>query len=150
MKLTISGVMDLPDLPDDVALISLRDPGDPTPEAIFQHAGPLLSLIFHDTDGDSLDTVPETWHLTRVRRFLETHPAIEHLHVHCFAGISRSPAVASFALALRAPEWTDAGIVAAVLAARPQAQPNPLLLQLIDEDQDRRLTEAWRDATEKF
>lgn len=155
MNLSVSGVTDLPDLGEpaqgkNVAVISLRDPGDPPPEALDGHAGPLLTLAFHDTDGDDLDVPPGAWHLTQVQRFLEREARGHDLHVHCFAGISRSPAVASFALAVVQPDLSDEEIVAAVLAARPQAHPNPYLLALADDPLGRDLCRTWIQETERY
>ncbi len=73
-----------------------------------------------------LTPLPEPWHLERVEAFLAQHQ-LEKLHVHCYAGISRSTALASFALACQSPELTDTQIVAAVRAERPMATPNVLI-----------------------
>ena len=92
----------------------------------------MLDLVFHDTedDGDALDHLPERWHLEQVARFLAGLPTQNlefSLHVHCYAGVSRSTAVASFVLASLTLRLNDAQIVRQVLAARPQAVPNQLL-----------------------
>lgn len=150
MTLSISGVMDFPALGDDVAVISLRNPGDAVPEPLSGHSGPCLSLVFHDTDGDVLDEPPQPWHLTQVERFLVEAGEGRAVHVHCFAGISRSPALASFVLALRHPAWRDAAVVAAVLRVRPQAQPNATVLALADDHLGRRLRGAWRRAAARY
>lgn len=110
---------------------------------------PILDLVFHDTDGDPLDLAPEEWHLVRLERFLdETRPS--SLHIHCFAGVSRSPAVASFALAYLHPELAEAEVARVVLAVRPQALPNPHLLRLADGRLGRRLEEAWEGVTSRY
>lgn len=150
MKLSISGVTDFPDLPNTAAIISLRDPGDPLQDAVEEHAGPVLSLVFHDTDGDDLDERPQPWHLRQIERFLGELGKAQQLHVHCFAGISRSPAVATFALTILHPELDDNAVVDQVRAARPQAQANPLILDLIDIRTGRELRFAWQAATERY
>ena len=107
----------------------------------------MLDLVFHDTedDGDVLDHLPERWHLEQVARFLAglpTHTSEFSLHVHCYAGVSRSTAVASFVLASLTLRLNDAQIVRQVLAARPQAVPNQLLLKHADELLGRKLHRA--------
>ncbi|WP_291430778.1 hypothetical protein [Deinococcus sp.] len=150
MNISVSGVTDFPALPVGIALISLRDPGDPLPDAVEAHDGPLLTLVFHDADGDDLDEPPQPWHLRQIERFLVGPGAGQELHVHCFAGISRSPAVASFALTVLHPELADDDVVRRVLAVRPQAQANPLILDLIDAHTGRELRAAWQAATERY
>ena len=56
--------------------------------------------------------------------------------------MSRSTAVASFVLASLPPKFNDAQIVRQVLAARPQAVPNQLLLKHADELLGRKLHRA--------
>lgn len=124
------------------AVVSLLDPGDDVPPAVEALGVPVLPLVFHDTDGDDLDVLPEIWHLIRLARFLDEVRAAA-LHVHCFAGISRSPALASFVLGHLHPEWSDTQVVEAVLAVRPQAVPNAHLLGLADARLGRCLTRAW-------
>ena len=107
----------------------------------------MLDLVFHDTedDGDALDHLPERWHLEQVARFLAGLPTQNlefSLHVHCYAGVSRSTAVASFVLASLTLRLNDAQIVRQVLAARPQAVPNQLLLKHADELLGRKLHRA--------
>lgn len=102
--LSVSGVLDLPSLAGVGAVISIGDPGDPVPDALQGLDAPVLELAFHDAEGeDARDHLPEHWHLERVARFLNGLPVTAAplvLHVHCFAGVSRSTAVASFALAV--------------------------------------------------
>jgi len=53
--------------------------------------------------------------------------------IHCWAGVSRSPA-AAFALACqRRPPGHEATIAAALRRAAPSATPNPLIVALADE-----------------
>ncbi len=142
MRLTVSGVDDLPDLSAVSVVVSIADPGEDRPSELDGLSVPILDLRFHDTDGDPRDVVPEEGHLKRIRAFLaEQQP--DWLHVHCYAGVSRSTAVASFALACQHPSWTDAQIVEAVRAVRPIAQPNALMLGQIDRLLGRKLKRAW-------
>ncbi|MDL2342697.1 hypothetical protein QOL99_00890 [Deinococcus sp. MIMF12] len=149
IRLTVSGVHDLPDLTDVAAVVSLRDPQDRRPAELEALDAPVLELVFHDTDGDPLDHAPQEWHLARLERFLDgVRPP--SLHVHCFAGISRSPALASFALAYLHPERSDPEVVRRVLEARPQALPNAHLLRLADGRLGRSLARAWRRQAQRY
>jgi predicted protein tyrosine phosphatase len=146
-RLSISGVLDLPSLEDVGAVISIQDPGEGRLSALGGLTLPVLDLAFHDseTDEDSLDILPEGWHLERVARFLDRLPTTPDfpLHVHCYAGVSRSTAVASFVLGWLNPKLSDAQIVSQVLTARPQAVPNRLILMHADELLNRNLRRAW-------
>lgn len=147
-RLSISGVLDLPPLEDVGAVISIQDPGEGRPLELGGLTLPVLDLAFHDseTDQDSLDVLPEGWHLERIARFLEKLPISTPdfpLHVHCYAGVSRSTAVASFVLGWLDPRLSDAQIVSQVLTARPQAVPNRLILMHADELLNRHLRRAW-------
>lgn len=142
MKITVSGVHDFPDLDAVHAVVSIGDPGDGRPSELASLGVPVLDLRFHDSDGDPQDVVAEEHHLEQVSAFLtEQQPG--WLHVHCYAGVSRSTAVASFALACQHPDWTDAQIVEAVREVRPVAQPNALMLRQIDRLLGRQLKRAW-------
>ena len=148
IRLSISGLIDLPPLEHTGAVISIHDPSEGRPQELGGLSLPILDLVFHDTedDGDPLDHLPELWHLEQVARFLADLPTQApdfSLHVHCYAGVSRSTAVASFVLASLTSKLTDAQIVRQVLAARPQAVPNQLLLKHADELLGRKLYRAW-------
>ena len=142
MRTTVSGVHDFPDLQGVDAVISIADPWEVRPAELDGLGVPILDLRFHDADGDPQDLEPEEHHLERVRAFL-TAQQPRWLHVHCYAGVSRSTAVASFALASQYPDWSDAQIVEVVRGVRPIAQPNALLLRQIDRLLDRKLKRAW-------
>ncbi|WP_424950290.1 hypothetical protein [Deinococcus sp.] len=153
--ISISGLTDLPSLEDAGAVISIHDPGEGRPQELGGLSLPVLDLVFHDAenDGDALDHLPERWHLEQVARFLAGLPTQApdfSLHVYCYAGVSRSTAVASFVLASLAPRLTDAQIVRQVLAVRPQAVPNQLLLTHADEQLGRRLHRAWGKQASRY
>ena len=148
MRLSISGRIDFPLLNGSGAVISIQDPGEGRPPELGGLSMPVLDLAFHDseTDEDGLDVLPEVWHLDRITRFLEKLPITAPdfpLHVHCYAGVSRSTAVASFVLGWLNPKLSDAQIVRQVLTARPQAVPNRLILKHSDELLGRHLHRAW-------
>jgi predicted protein tyrosine phosphatase len=79
--------------------------------------------------------LPERPHVHRLIEFLRRWPGDEPLLIHCYAGISRSPAAALVALSL----WQDELEAARALrAAAPHAIPNARLIALADEVLDRR------------
>ena len=152
---SISGVHDLPSLENAGAVISIHDPGEGRPPQLGDLSLPVLDLVFHDAedDGDALDHLPQRWHLEQVARFLTglpTQASDFSLHGHCYAGVSRSTAVASFVLASLTLRLNDAQIVRQVLAVRPQAVPNQLLLKHADELLGRKLHCAWGKQASRY
>ncbi|MDO4263842.1 MAG: hypothetical protein Q4C67_06555 [Deinococcus sp.] len=143
--LTISGIHDFPDLDGVEAIISIRDPGDELPAEVRSATAPVFDLIFHDVledDEHSGYVSPEAWQLERLLSFLhQVRP--QRLHIHCFYGVSRSTAVASFILAAKRPELSSEAIVRRVREVRAQACPNPRLLSLADDLLGSDLTGAW-------
>ncbi len=71
-------------------------------------------------------------HIEKVLEFGERVKADSHLLVHCHAGVSRSPAVAAILLCQHAP-GREAEAFARLHDVRPQARPNPLVVQIGDE-----------------
>ncbi|ATQ43566.1 tyrosine phosphatase family protein [Caulobacter mirabilis] len=55
------------------------------------------------------------------------------LLVHCFAGVSRSPAAAYLLACRRAGAGEEARLAQTLRAASPEATPNPLMVALADE-----------------
>jgi predicted protein tyrosine phosphatase len=53
--------------------------------------------------------------------------------IHCFAGVSRSTAVALIVYAVLLGVGKEEEALAYVLKARPQAEPNPWIVELADE-----------------
>ena len=120
-------------------VISIREPYRPTPNpASFRKIHTMLCLDVVGTEGmdeSELIHAPRAEHLNEVFRFANDVTG-QPLLVHCWAGVSRSTAVA-LALIVRAmhAEGTsedelviEAGEV--LLSIRPQAAPNPLVLEL--------------------
>jgi predicted protein tyrosine phosphatase len=69
-----------------------------------------------------------------------------HLLIHCHAGISRSTAAMTALLMQAHPEETEESIFARLVAIRPQAWPNSLMIGFADDLLGRggRLTAALR------
>ncbi len=55
------------------------------------------------------------------------------LLIHCFAGVSRSPAAAYLLACRRAAPGEEGRLAHALRAASPEATPNPLMVALADE-----------------
>ncbi len=90
---------EMPGRPDWV-VVSIRDPGKP-PAALSPHWGAVLQLAFHDKDDEVLAEQTGLWQLFSEQQahqcldFVRKHQSTARgLLVHCFAGASRSPAVA--------------------------------------------------------
>ncbi|GJD33475.1 tyrosine phosphatase family protein [Methylobacterium aerolatum] len=71
-------------------------------------------------------------HVAALLAFVRGWPRDKPLVMHCYAGISRSPAAAYIAACALAPERDEAEIAAALRAASPSATPNPRLVAIAD------------------
>ena len=146
MKLYVRGRDELHDLPALDLAISINDPGDEVPEGIADLAADVLRLSFHDAEDDESSFVlAQEWHLAQVRRRLETRPP-QKLLVQCTFGISRSPAVALYALGVLCPSLSARQLVQALLEVRPEAAPNGRLVRLAEADLHKQLRRALKHA----
>ncbi len=120
-------------------VVSIREPSRPVPNpAGFRDIHTMLCLDIVEIDGldnSELIHAPRAEHLEKVFSFADTHTT-EPLLIHCWAGVSRSTAVA-LALIVRAMHfvgYAEDEIVTesceTLLAIRPQAAPNPLVLEI--------------------
>jgi len=120
-------------------VVSIREPSRPIPNSAgFRQIHTMLCLDVVGTDGieeNELIHAPRLEHLEAVFQFADNIPD-EPLLVHCWAGVSRSSAVA-LALIVRAMHfdgYSEDEIVneacETLLALRPQAAPNPLVLEI--------------------
>ena len=120
-------------------VISIRDPSRPAPSVTgFLSIHTMLCLDAVDTEAlkaNELIHAPRAEQLEEIFHFTDNIPDAPLL-VHCWAGVSRSTAVA-LALIVRAMHfdgYSEDEIVteacATLLAIRPQAAPNPLLLEI--------------------
>lgn len=117
-------------------VVSIREPYRPQPD--FQLAKRTCEVLFLDqesTDDSALGTPPRQAHLEKVFKFADTLPDAPLL-IHCWAGRSRSTA-AALALIVRGLWKNDVHGPAlitqaadALLAVRPVARPNVLVLRL--------------------
>lgn len=100
-----------------------RKPGEPA------H----LVLCFHDIEDAGQATPPQRGHVAEGLAFARAH-AERRLLIHCFAGVSRSTALAYAILVDRARARDDErAVLERLLALRPQACPNRLMVRHADE-----------------
>jgi predicted protein tyrosine phosphatase len=91
-----------------------------------------LVLCFHDIEDAAQAAPPQRRHVEDGLAFARTHAA-RRLLVHCFAGVSRSTALGYAILVDRAgPRADEAALLDQLLALRPQACPNRLLVRHAD------------------
>ncbi len=83
------------------------------------------------TSPDPDQILPERAHVEQLVAFLEAARG-QSLLIHCYAGISRSPAAALVAMVLDAPGREQAAALT-LREAAPYAQPNRLLIELSDD-----------------
>ena len=148
LKLYVRGREELHDLPALDLAISINDPGDDVSGDLSALADEVMPLSFHDAEDDEQGAgfvLPQSWHLELVRRRLEARPPATLL-VQCTFGISRSPAVALYSLAVLSPQWSARRLVDALFEVRPEAAPNARLIRLAEADLHKQLRRALKHA----
>lgn len=75
---------------------------------------------------------PQEHHVAEIIRFARAWDRSAPLLVHCWMGVSRSPAAAVIAALAVAPEEDDAALAARLRAASPFATPNSRLIEIGD------------------
>jgi predicted protein tyrosine phosphatase len=112
-------------------LISLLSPGGAEPPLWGE--GPHLSLRFHDIPAPAEGlTPPDAVMVDQLLAFGAAWREPGPLLVHCWFGISRSPAAAYILACAADPSRAEAEIAGALRRAAPEATPNPLLVRLAD------------------
>lgn len=135
-------------------VLSILDPGRPEPESFWTYEPHhRTTLHFHDEiePGPGL-VLPQREHVQAILSFGQRSLSANsqrkeaHLLVHCHAGVSRSTAAIAILLAQSDPALEEDPLFAQVLALRPQAWPNSLMIGLADELLERggRLSKALR------
>jgi len=118
-------------------VISLLSPDQPSP--IIPGVGARLGLRFHDISeprpGLLLATEDD---VAQLLAFAAAFPPAATLLIHCWMGISRSPAAAFILACAQRPERPEAEIAAALRQAAPFATPNARLIALADDGLGRR------------
>jgi predicted protein tyrosine phosphatase len=97
-----------------------------------------LQLRFHDIVGprDDLRPVSEG-DIERLLAFTDAWPRMEPLLIHCWAGVSRSPAVAYAIACMILGAGQEARLAGLLRARAPFATPNPRVIALADAALDR-------------
>jgi predicted protein tyrosine phosphatase len=115
-------------------LISLLSPASPVETWPAAEPGDAcLRLAFHDIAEPRPGlTAPDAALVGQLLVFAEAWDGARPMLVHCWAGVSRSTAVAFIIACQRAPERAEQEIAQALRAAAPYATPNPLLVSLAD------------------
>jgi predicted protein tyrosine phosphatase len=113
------------------AVVSLLSE-DQTPPPVIGDP-PRLVLRFHDIAAprDGL-TAPDAQAVSRLLAFAGERRDRETLLLHCWMGISRSPAAAFIVACAAEPAASEEEIAHALRQAAPAATPNPLLVSLAD------------------
>ena len=133
-------------------VLSILDPGWPEPEAFFTYdPHRRTTLHFHDEIEPAPGIeLPRREHMEQILAFGRSlqrdlaERSDAHLLVHCHAGISRSTAAMTALLAQADSSLDEDTIFERVLAVRPKAWPNSLMIGFADELLSRggRLTRA--------
>ena len=154
--LTVCGLEELDGHRDSrvTHILSILDPGIPDPPS-FERYDPhhRTTLRFHDIIAPMPGMIlPERKHVEAIVAFGEE--LVEdlgegrdgHLLIHCHMGISRSTAAMTTMLAMARPDEAEDEAVARLLAIRPHAWPNALMIGFADDILGRggRLSEAVR------
>lgn len=93
-----------------------------------------LFLAFNDITGDRDGyTPPGRHHVEEIVDYLKSWDQGSPLVVHCFAGVSRSTAVAFIGACLFQPDRDEMEIALELRRASPSATPNALLVQHADQ-----------------
>ncbi len=118
-------------------VISLLSPDQPAPDTPGDAAR--LVLRFNDiTEPAAGLTPPDADMVARLLAFGASFEPYETLLLHCWMGISRSPAAAFILACAQDPATPEARIAATLRQAAPSATPNALLVRLADDQLGRR------------
>lgn len=112
-------------------LLSLVSPGQKPPRAPPGVARLTLHLNDIATPAPGL-VAPSAEHMEEMLAFARGWSGDQRLIVHCFAGVSRSPAAALAIACQRHPQVPDDVLAQALRRMAPQATPNPLMVELAD------------------
>lgn len=102
--------------------------------AVSSHRAPTTVLRFNDISEARAGLVAPSAEIVRKIMDLGRElPAAATLLVHCFAGVSRSPAAAYILACAANVPGAELSIAHRLRAASPKATPNPLMVSLADE-----------------
>ena len=95
-----------------------------------RHLKLLMNDIAFSGTGDLI--APAYEHVEQLIAFVREWDRQSPILIHCWMGVSRSPAAALIAALSIHPEEHDAALVARLRAAAPHATPNPRLIEFGD------------------
>ncbi len=140
MKLVVCALADLAGQaahhqPD--AVVTLLGPDQAVPPV--PRDPPRLVLSFNDVTAPREGLVaPDETIIARLLAFTSGLDPDATLLLHCWMGISRSPAAAFILACARAPHRPEMQIARSLRQRSPSATPNPLLVRLADDHMGRR------------
>ncbi|MGH6837208.1 MAG: tyrosine phosphatase family protein [Methylocella sp.] len=115
------------------SLVTLIDKGTPVRRpagiAAEEHLVVVLSDVVAEFEGH---IPPAESHVEELLAFVRRWDQMAPLLIHCFAGVSRSPAAAFIAACALRPRQNEAGIANAMRASSPTATPNARLVAIAD------------------
>ncbi|MBX9456308.1 MAG: tyrosine phosphatase family protein [Rhizobium sp.] len=76
---------------------------------------------------------PQAAHVADIIAFVQRWDQTSPLLIHCWMGVSRSPAAALIAALAASPDLDDAELAAALRRSSPQASPNTRLVEIGDD-----------------
>jgi predicted protein tyrosine phosphatase len=127
-------------------VVSLLAPGQAGPILPPPPLGPSrLTLRFHDIPAPRPGLVaPDGGVIISLLKFAGRLAPDDTLLIHCWLGISRSPAAAFVLACALAPDVPELAVARTLRGAAPGATPNPLLARLADDHlgRDGRMLEA--------
>lgn len=113
-------------------VVSLGSPG--AAAAVLPAAMKVLRLTFHDiAEAREGLVMATTGDIEALLDFARTWDRERPLLVHCWAGVSRSPAAAYVLACAMTRPGREAAIAAAIRQAAPFATPNPHMIALADD-----------------
>lgn len=129
--------------PSHIVTLTSGDVSDIAADYAFQR----LALTFNDiTEPRDGLVLPDKTHVLKLIDFAREWKREAPLLIHCYAGVSRSPAGAFIAAAALMPEHNEMELALTLRALTPSATPNIRLIALGDQVLDRggRMTDAIR------
>lgn len=129
----------LDEQPNIAAVLSIEHPGAENDKgglaprvADHGHTTPQKILVFWDSEQPVLGG-PDLKQVKEGLEFIMNHVQEGPVIIHCHAGKARSTALALGVLALTHPDKPEKELMDMLLEMRPQAAPNILVLEMIDQ-----------------
>ncbi|CCM74959.1 tyrosine phosphatase family protein [Rhizobium mesoamericanum] len=113
--------------------LTAREQAFHRPGVIQAHRHLLLNMNDISFKGTGSLIAPDETHVQEIIDFVRGWDQCAPLLVHCWMGVSRSPAAALIAALALAPEQEDGALVRRLRAASPYATPNSRLVQIGDD-----------------